>query len=108
MSDQETARVCVECNKPFTIDQAELDFLEAKAQLDPYAPAWRLPKRCLPCRMARRRERETVTPNGGSIVLRCVVCGEDFNFGSRDREYYASHGYRYPRRCPACRTGGRP
>jgi hypothetical protein len=103
MTTEPTTRVCLECGAAFTIDAGELAFLEAKAALNPYAPPWRLPKRCTPCRMARRRERETVTA-GEPITLRCANCGEDFPFGSRDRQFYAERAYRYPRRCPACRT----
>jgi hypothetical protein len=99
-------RTCRECGQVFTIGPGELELLERLAHEQQWNTV-ELPKRCTPCRAARRRLRETVTGTEGDLTLRCVACGVDFAFRSRDREYYASHNYQFPRRCPACRTANR-
>jgi hypothetical protein len=98
-------RICLDCGRPFTLEPEELAFLEELARQN-YWNEIRPPKRCVTCRAARRRLEQTVTPDGGDLTIRCVICGADFEFRSRDRQYYAAHQYCLPRRCPACRTGG--
>jgi Probable zinc-ribbon domain len=98
-------RMCQDCGQGFVIEAAELELFSRLAAEHPETP-WKLPKRCTACRAERRRAHETVSPDGGAVTLRCTVCAEDFQFGTWDRQFYAERGYRYPRRCPACRTGG--
>ena len=96
-------RVCRDCRQPFTIGAEELAFFEQRARDDPDVP-WVLPRRCTSCRMARRAARETVRVDEGDLMLRCVLCGAEFSFRSRDREFYAERSFRLPRRCPRCRS----
>jgi phytol kinase len=83
-------------------DNTPAELFARLAREQPDVP-WTLPRTCTPCRAARRRAHETVRGDEGDLMLRCVVCGDDFPFGSRDREYYTRKGFRYPRRCPRCR-----
>lgn len=100
-------RVCRDCGETFVISPEEREFFAALACQYPDQP-WKLPNACTPCRSARRRARETVTASiGDDVTLRCVRCGADFVFRSRDREYYAAQGFRFPRRCPLCRQEDR-
>ena len=102
---EELQRVCPDCGRAFVIDPEEVAFLEDLAQKN-FWSTLHLPKRCTACRSERRRANETVAAEGGPVTLRCVICNTDFTFGSRDRAFYASRAWRYPRRCSACRARG--
>jgi hypothetical protein len=101
----EPARICTDCGRSFVIEAAEVAFLEDLARKN-YWSALHLPKRCVACRSERRCAQETVTADGEDLTVRCVECGADFEFRSRDRQFYAARGFRFPRRCPACRARG--
>jgi len=47
--EERIERICVECFQSFTIENGELEFLR-----DKIGPDFRPPKRCKPCRRARR------------------------------------------------------
>lgn len=36
--------------------------------------------------------------------LKCVDCGEVFEFSAEEQEFYAGRGFSEPKRCPACRA----
>jgi hypothetical protein len=101
VSPQILVRQCLACGETFTITHGEMQFFTERARES--ERAWVLPARCLPCRQARRRANQVIVPDDGDVVLRCCDCGASFDFRSRDRVYFASQGYCYPRRCSNCR-----
>lgn len=36
-------------------------------------------------------------------TIKCVDCGNDFQFTDRDQEFFASKGFTPPKRCRPCR-----
>ena len=51
MDDQERIRVCAECNKEWLFKQGEENFLREK-----FGDGFIEPKRCYPCRKAKREQ----------------------------------------------------
>lgn len=103
MADPAIRRTCVDCGELFDITEDERAFLgNVSAQT---GRAFVLPRRCLTCRRARRRDTyETpVIDDGRDEHLVCGDCGVTFVFGGRDRAYFARRGWVTPKRCRDCR-----
>jgi len=102
---QTITRQCGQCRQPFEITPEEQqwweDFGERTGQ------SWHLPKNCTPCRAARRQAQLAVVDDGADEMITCVDCGAEFRFGTRDKAYYAEHGFARPRRCRFCRPQAR-
>ncbi len=96
-------RECRDCRRRFEISADEQALFARLASEQP-AMAWVLPRTCASCRALRRQVRETVRGDEGDLTLRCVICGCDFSFLSRDRAFFAECRFRMPRRCPRCRA----
>lgn len=37
-------------------------------------------------------------------IIICIDCGNEFEFTSKDQEFYRVHGYKDPKRCDKCRA----
>ena len=96
-------RVCAECGQSFVVTAAEQQFLEDLAAAS--GEAWTLPRRCLECRVRRRRVRygDPVIDDDCVESLTCIDCNEPFVFGGRDKAYFAQQGFDRPKRCRPCR-----
>lgn len=42
------------------------------------------------------------------VMVRCVDCGAEFEFTTREQLYYQDQGWDSPRRCKACRAKRKP
>jgi len=39
----------------------------------------------------------------GEQIITCVQCEEEFEFSTRQQEYFQDKGFDPPKRCPSCR-----
>jgi hypothetical protein len=102
MVSEPIIRECRECGQAFEIGLEEQALLRELAAANQWA-GWTLPRRCTPCRAARRRERLVVRADQPDEWRRCVDCGVEFEFGGRDKTYFAARAWAPPTRCRDCR-----
>ena len=95
-------RVCRDCEQSFEITSDEQQLFRELAAVNEWS-GWTLPRRCSPCRAARRRERLVVRADQPDEWRRCVDCGDEYEFGGRDKAYFAARGWAPPTRCRDCR-----
>jgi hypothetical protein len=105
-------RTCSACGRSFSFAAAELRLFEQLAAEQPAGEngqGWRLPTRCSYCRQAARAARHAapVLTSDADEWLTCLECGDDFQFGGRDRDFFASRGFAKPKRCRPCRIARR-
>lgn len=108
MSDTESAsveRACRDCGRPFTVGAHERELLEWVA--GQRGQEFIMPTRCTYCRQARRRNRAPVVDDGRVETITCSDCGEPFEFGGKDRSFWARNGWVAPNRCRPCRQSRR-
>jgi len=41
--------------------------------------------------------------SANDIEIKCIGCGKNFIFTTRDQDFYAEKGYSDPKRCYSCR-----
>jgi len=101
----DVTRTCAECSNEFVITADEQAFFQQLAVIR--GGGWQLPRRCGPCRFARRAARYGHAPcedDGRDEWLVCTECGERFVFGGRDKQYFVVKGFAKPTRCRPCRV----
>jgi hypothetical protein len=103
-SPEPIVRTCRACGQVFTIDADEQRWFADLAART--GQAWQLPGRCFPCRKAARDAMLATVDDGQDEWLVCVDCNDVFQFGGRDRAYFASRGFAKPKRCRPCRQVG--
>lgn len=77
-------RICIHCNKPFSISPAEQKFFEERGM--------ELPKRCSECREKR----------GKRVKFTCVDCNKEFYLYGSVINFYKEKGLEIPKRCRNC------
>lgn len=77
-------RICVDCNKPFSIPPAEQKYFDEKEM--------EYPKRCSECREKRKK----------MVKFTCIDCGKDFYLSETNVEFFKKNGLFIPKRCPDC------
>ena len=93
MSFQDKSLQCSDCGATFTFSAEEQELFQARGYLNE-------PKRCLPCRQARKTERSGNSRYGAQrqmYPVTCAECGQDTEvpFELRgDRPVYCSDCYR--------------
>lgn len=104
-AEEAIERQCRTCGAAFAIDADERRYIsEQAARHGDDGWRWQLPAMCVDCRDARRRSWRPVVDDRTTEWRVCVECGESFQFGGRDRTYFASRGWVTPRRCRSCRA----
>jgi hypothetical protein len=102
-------QTCRDCGSNFELTGAEIERFRDIAQRE--GGAWSLPTTCPRCRQAIRDARGdgviTADTSEEWYTLECHECGSAFSFGPRDVRFHAERGYRWPKRCQACRLGQR-
>lgn len=81
--------VCVDCNKPFSVNPVEQRFYEEKGLA--------FPKRCSQCRANRHIVKKFI----------CIDCGNTFTMSLLNMEYFKKKGMQLPKRCESCRKDKR-
>lgn len=87
-------KTCEKCNKPFsTANESEVLCRECRMR-DDFAK-----------RRAEDEARKEADAKSNEVfeTRKCVDCGHEFDITNRDRDFFESHGYSLPNRCPECR-----